>query len=110
MFENTMWWMFGWVTGVLCLMQLQVWKARQARRNPHQSNPNFIPIDERLAQEWSVAELEKWQPVARSTEPEAVSVMQECEICGKAYKRLATHTTRMHPAVRIAKEEETSDE
>ena len=107
--ENAMWWVFGWAAGVLTLMQMQVWKARHERRKPMQINPNFIPMNERLAQDWDVKELvqpEAFIPIPRDITK--VVVMQECPQCGKAFRRVNQHIRLKH-AVRSANEE-VSDE
>lgn len=103
-----MWWVFGWAAGVLSLMQMQVWKVRHERRNPLQINPNFIPMDERLAQEWDVKELvqpDPFLPTPRAIKP---VVMQECPRCGKAFRRVNQHIRLAHPVseeIRTANEE-----
>jgi hypothetical protein len=83
------WLWAGWCTGILTVMQMQVFKARRGRHYMHYDMKLREPD-----QEWNMDELEKWKPVERITP----SPLEECPQCGKAYKRVAQHIRMSHKA------------
>jgi hypothetical protein len=88
------WLILGWCTGILSLMQVQVWREWRKRRNPLQMNPNFVPMEQRLS-DWSTAELDIPVPFI-PTPREITPVLQECPHCGRGYKRVAQHIRMAH--------------
>jgi hypothetical protein len=97
MTESPVFWaVLGWCVGVLSLMQWQVWRAWKVKRNPHQFNPDFVPLEQRIADlDWHVSELTQ-TPVVTIT-PRVVSPsLQECPQCGRAFKRVKQHIAMAH--------------
>lgn len=109
--SEVFWGVMGWCTGVLSLMQWQVWKVRQGKRNPVLVNPNFVPLEQRVADlDWHVSELTP-APVVTIT-PRVVSSpsLQECPECGRAFKRVKQHIAMAHKATVVDLTDRDSDD
>lgn len=104
---NLFWVALGWCTGVLSLMQWQVWRARRERHFMH-FDMKLLPPKEEPKIDWDVAvetelsnDIVKIVPRMTLTPaiPAAPVTAQECPECGLTFKRVKTHISRKHPVV-----------
>lgn len=98
--NEVFWFLMGVCTGILVLMTIQVLIAK---RDKHFMQYSIKTPLQKETVDWDMGELDRVIPIPRDQtpviQPIPKPIMQECPDCGKAFKRVSQHRTRMHKTV-----------